>query len=529
MKSRIYSFVLTILMMFVSTLSSWAIEDYGSAYFKKAENWDAYDAGGGKIHVKLLVFACGERNNYNAGLGQNSSLGFPNPNSGARLIARVDGDAEWQHVLYWKGDNYRNKEGRDPENQGTVWFKVMDGTVVVNAYDGTHPTFTADNEEHQVDIRREPSGAYLTYFEFDWYPSSYFDKKEFELATICDLHRSGGTTLDDLVSFSLITYRSSDNSSAPILSEAFPAMGNQMGTDSVGKMALNYSTMQKPLAYYTSLDPTRYACTDQTGMLYVNMQDTVTYGYRACFLTERDISSTDSSVINEWRWSNRVNISAYHAIHDMSAEAYTYKRDSLYYQDYRYRQISWKVYYPDETDAINGDMFELQRAYNADFSDAETISIIPMEYDSLATDKSGDFPVQTYTYVDSVPEAWYNPVENSYAIYYRVRRASSSVWGWDGHHNAASVKSLPESEYAQLGFKESSVGLVKDSDFANNHQVHLAIPLVNLNSLSDGSVYYFPRYSRGYWSSKAKLKIHKILEELNDTIDIEIPTISNTV
>ena len=40
----------------------------GRGYFEDPNNFDAYNAGNGKIHIKVFVFGEGD-NNYNAGRG----------------------------------------------------------------------------------------------------------------------------------------------------------------------------------------------------------------------------------------------------------------------------------------------------------------------------------------------------------------------------------------------------------------------------------------------------------------------------
>ena len=522
---------LVLMMLAVFMLPVWATPSKGSYYFEQVNNFDAYNMGNGKVHVKVLVFADGKDNNYNAGLGQNHSanqssygtlptqLGTPNPRTGSRVWTKT-GSNPAEFILYYSGDNHFCKAGAssDPRDMGTVWFKVMDGiAVVTNTYNGVNKVCPAREIVYMAEVRRPDSGDHLTYLEFDWYPSAVYDEVEYILGVTSDHHKSGGSEFSS-TEFTLGTFTGAATDIAPILSEAFPAMGNKLGKDVTGKMAVSYTTMQKTHRYYTSLDETEYACTDQSGMLYVDMRDTVITGFRACFQTTRSSDETTK----QWLWSNRVNIQAYHAIHEMTNEVYHYSRGGKYYKDERYKQISWKIYYPEATDAVEGDMFELQRAYRSDFSDAETLTVFPMAYDSTAVVEEDGIAKQKYTYVDSVQAAWWNPVEMNYRIYYRVRRVSAAGWGWNGHAYAASMQtSDPSYEYKQAGLNEMKANL--DADFETNHRVNIALKLSNLNFGIDRSERY-PGYTHTCWTDNAKLYIRKVLTELNDTIDIQIPT-----
>ncbi len=512
----LYAFILCIIPL-------WATPKKGSYYFEQAENFDAYSMGNGKVHVKVLIFAEGKDNNYNAGLGQNydsGQFGNPKAETGARLWTQQGNGSAKKIIFYYRADNHYNKPGSssDPKDMGTAWFKVMDGIVeVTNTYNNAKMRVLAGNQV-LVEVKRSDSGDHLTYLEFDWYPSAAYDEVEYTLGVTSDHHKSGGSDYNDKT-FTLGTFTGARGEIAPMISDAFPAMGNQLGKDAVGKMAMSFTTMQPTHKYYTSLDATPYACFDQNGMLYVDMTDTVITGFRACFQTTR----SSDEITKQWLWSNRVNISAYHAIHDFSIGSYEYERDGRYYRNDRYKTITWKIYHPKETDVMEGDMFELQRAYQPDFSDAETIELIPMEYDSTLTQTNGDIEMQTYSFVDSAQAAWYNPYRKSYRIYYRVRRTSSAAWGWEGHNYAASaISPEPFPIYQQEGFATSGHTAVLDPDFAENHKVHLSLSLINFHA-GQARTKSEPGRSAGFWSDNARLVVHKILEEINDTIDIVIP------
>ena len=154
--------LLVLAMLLPATLyaSPWNARDY----FRDGSNFDAYSMGQGRIHFKNLVFAEGYYYNNNAGTGGHSS----------RIWTHLDGTNNWENFIYYASDNHICKPGQvdgRPEDKGWASIRVTEGVVVVtNAYAGDNPVFMADNEWHNVDLKRTTSGDHLTYLEFDWYP-----------------------------------------------------------------------------------------------------------------------------------------------------------------------------------------------------------------------------------------------------------------------------------------------------------------------------------------------------------------------
>ena len=259
---------------------------------------------------------------------------------------------------------------------------------------------------------------------------------------------------------------------------------NEAGAAGYGKAAVVYVSVNDVEKYTTSLDPNEHHTDQNTDIIYVDTKDTVQHGFRANFYMHR---GTDKQPY--WIWSNRVDIPAYHKIHDFKISNYQYRTSSnLTFIDDRVKQISWKIYYPKEEDLVENDMFEIQRAYMHDFSDAESIGLIQMAYDSLTTDSLTD--IQTYTFVDSTEAAWWNPIENNYTIYYRVRRVSSSQWGWIGHDYAINGYSVPDKNYYPMPFSDKYSGgfYTLAEDFEKSRKLDITIRLFAKESIDgDGS------------------------------------------
>ena len=519
--------VLLLVVMMLSISWAYATPDNGSTYFENADNFDAYSMGNGKIHFKVLIFAEGEDHNYNAGAG----MLCKDPNfaeeTGSRIRTTVQkpGGGESNTIfIRYRADNYWNAPGytggKQPRDAGRVWFYLERGVIdVTNTYNGVVETFTASEIEREVDLKRSDSGDHLTFFEFDWYPPMDLDSIEFEVSVTSDHHKSGGCDFKTKRHM-LGTYTGASSDRAPQLNKPFFYAVNEAGAAGYGKAAVVYVSVNDVEKYTTSLDPNEHHTDQNTDIIYVDTKDTVQHGFRANFYMHR---GTDKQPY--WIWSNRVDIPAYHKIHDFKISNYQYRTSSnLTFIDDRVKQISWKIYYPKEEDLVENDMFEIQRAYMYDFSDAESIGLIQMAYDSLTTDSLTN--IQTYTFVDSTEAAWWNPIENNYTIYYRVRRVSSSQWGWIGHDYAIKGYSVPDKNYYPMPFSDKYSGgfYTLAEDFEKSRKLDITIRLFAKESIDGDGSAKKPAYDRFYWDDNQTLKIRKVYKELQDTVYIEIPS-----
>ena len=501
----------------------------GNADFENESNYDAYSVGNGKIHVKVLLFS--ERGyDYNAGRGNNQNLGNnPDPTrdaTGSRMYTdKKNGDRTIQ--LYYWADNYYNNTGASnkhhwPKDKGVVWVQLWGGVVeCTNTYDGIKRTVVADGTVQQIEVKRKDEGYHMTWFEFDWYPPEELDEEDFKLYVTTDHHKwneSGFKTK----TYDFGVFTGANEQMAPTICEPFIYAANENGVAGYGKLATVYTSISEVNAYYTSQDLTERALAASSGMVYIEPTDTVIRGFRVRFHEKR----TSDNTTWRWVWTNKVDVPAYHRIHAFAVRPYQYRHEEngKWYVDYRYKQLSWQIQHPNEADVMEGDVFEIQRAYRADFSDAETIEAIPMDYDSTKTDAATQ--MQTYTYVDSTEGAWWNPVENSYTIYYRIRRASSAIWGWNpGPYNAVDSMTISSGyeQYTPGCFRDNApFNYTVDADFETNRAVHFTWEMANGNC-SSGRDSLYPGYSYHYWDAKQRLMLRKIMTEREDTILIEVP------
>ena len=483
----------------------------GSTYFRNASNYDAYSLGRGRIHFRVLVFADGVEHNFNAGRG----------GSGSRIWTHVDGADSWPNFVYYASDNLKCKAGAvpgRPRDKGWAELKVARGIVVVtNSYDGSNPVFTADDNWHPVDLRRTDGNDHLTYLEFDWYIPDSIQSGVFQCGIESVYHESGGTTCETRLF--PVGYFDGGEQQPQLMNPIFYTANyngvSSYGVAGYGMLAVPYVAFQQTYQYHTAWSPVNIPCTDQSGLIYVPSCDSVQTGFHITMQTRHSMSTGDT-VRKQWLRSNMVDIPAYHKIYDMDVEYYTYfdERSNLYHQDRRYYDISWKFQLPNETDIVPNDLFEIQRAYDSNYTDAQTIATIPIVWgvgDSLLD--------TTYHYIDSSEATLNNPLEtgNNKKIYYRVRRASAAVWGWDDHPYAAKSWVFIRAEMPYMMEMYYRI----DDDFFNNHKTHLYFEMPN-GFWGDGTPER-PRTTSFYWDKHATVCIERILNETHDTVRIRVP------
>lgn len=188
------------------------------------------------------------------------------------------------------------------------------------------------------------------------------------------------------------------------------------------KVAVMY-THKRNIHSYFDEQGNEHELNNQGGVFYVDAAD---YVRKQAKFKMREDYNNDSHEFHETE-SSPADIPAFHRIYGFSAriddnEAEHHTSNVL---------LTWKVKKPKEKDLIDTDFFEIERATKPDFSDAESIALEMMETnpdDSKIIDDE-----YTYRYVDNsnaTKAALSRGVSPS--VYYRIRRASSAVWDWDG-------------------------------------------------------------------------------------------------
>ena len=434
-----------------------------------------------------------------------------------------------------------NYDGRKEGGAGYAFALAHEGVIILNnTYDSEPLVLKPGDNSHWIvnDKDDESWGTvikvtrmntsytnYVVYLEMDWHMPTELQGKTFYMGMNMHNRRVGDNEDDQTHWWQWNTqYKGGDMPKSPQLQQPFIYNDASNGSSPQGKAAIFYVVYQEPISYHTSLKPNEeIPASEHSGMIIVQMLDSVRTNVSADFNVWIDTTASLSQRLA----SNSVTVPAYHHINNFTVSGLKtqHEGNGKWYIDSRKKQLKWEIHYPDHTDAVLGDMFEIQRAYNADYSDAETIGVVPMAYDSLTTDSiSEGFGIQTYTYDDTLSAAWWNPVEKSYRIYYRIRRASASQWEWEGNNYAAFYTFEPERPYYPYRFTSNLNNLTYQlaEDFETSNQVHLTLRLINMN-YNPARTEDDPGYSGYYIDPSQRFILRKILKEANDTIDMEIP------
>ncbi|MBO7459198.1 MAG: laminin G domain-containing protein [Paludibacteraceae bacterium] len=504
--------------LLMAALVSFSLSVSANDWLERADNFSAYSLGQGKVHFKILIYANGAWNNY-----------WVEDHSGneSRAYYQIKDGDNWQDpidIVHFRTTN--DKCSDRGAAKGWVKFKVRSGMILTtNEYDGVKRQYSSLDDWHEIDLMRQSSGDKPTWFEFDWSPELSTNEKTYKCTTTIYTFSKWG--YHDSYTYPLGEFQGAEQDKSPTLYNPFFYTGNENGIGGYGYLAVPYVTYQDMEGYTTSMGASM-TTTDRSGMIYVQSADTMFYGFYIDARTHNTVTPTTIQTLR----SNNVEIPAYHKLYNLRVEPYWEQRGANKVYDYRYRRISWDIKRPSEHDIYNNDMFELQRATDSTFSDATTITTISMDLGSAYKLDTGALRTHTldggqqvtdtvltqatFSYVDSMPESWYNKKGGGH-YYYRVRRSSSSLWGWEGHDYAKSTKSDNSVPYLSY-LNATQPNYVKDVQFDQNRKVHFTINLYNENADNTSDVK--PVY---YWDPRVSIIVNRITEETHDTIKLVVP------
>lgn len=477
----------------------WGASNPASAndYLELQKHYMVYTSGANSIHFKIPVWAYGRSYDY-----------FLDGASYAEYIVKGNGSTSDTITLCnFRSERYGENENKGTQ-RGTAWLKMHSGqgvAVVTSMYNGTRYTVhdTGDWSPRLEVIQTESDDCpQVTMLEFDWYPPEALDEKEFSIR----LHLSISASLTNNVNYTPTfvfngPFSGANNLMTPQLSEPYLYTVNAAGVTGYGQAAVQYTTFQQPIWYVTSQAPTdTVKISDRSGSIYVNTTDTVQEQFSATFGVYREESVNTKTEMT----APPVDIPPFHRIYNFQAIEEKDSMESLTGNNV----LHWEIKNPELKDLVDNDYFEIQRATKSDYSDAQTLNVIHMsrdekgeyEYvdDSYLTQIRTTASTQTDTlnnylwasksgYVlcgaDGKPMCEMNLtlsnskfVLPSAPVYYRIRRASSSLWGWK--HDFAKTDTVYKHNYlAPLATTQGNYSL--DEDYANNHTVHFNIKLDN--------------------------------------------------
>ena len=455
-----------------------------NTWFEESRNFSAYSLGQGKVHVKVLVFARGGTNNH-----------WATTKNGGSVVSAYIPYRDSIPALFYEGDNKHNCEN---DYKGWVKFQVKNGTVIVtNPNDGDKArVYTEGSGWVELYLSRTGESNTPTYLEFDWYPPASLDNRSYTLKAWITDTRKSGTTLWTRP-WNLGTFSGSDLQAPMLYQPVFYSVGEN-GQGGFGKVAVPYVVYQEPKSYTTSTTKdTVFTCTERAGQLLVMTTDTVQYEFYANFTIVREDKTT--TVVP----SSKVNIPAFHRIYDFTAEHYHNATGKC---EEGKTTLTWTLKTPWATDIMPTDMFQIQRAYHPDFSDAETMALVPYEQGK-----------GTYEWVDDTEGAMFNPIDSinptSYyrnpRIYYRVNRVSTTNWGYSDHPWVATTY-IDKTNMLPV-FDASKCTYRKADDFQETRRI-----LFSLQTEKNFS------YSQSYyWDEQATIRLRRRAISAVDTVFIE--------
>ena len=400
----------------------------------------------------------------------------------------------------FKGKNKKN----DYQGEGEGFIYVHEGSIVVQSmFNGEKVSLQAGDDTYYQSsnpllLKRKNDDGHedITFFTFDWYVPQDLVGPDFYFGVSANIYNC---YYEDSYYKKWWPNNEKQNVSFPQTPELFTPYLYAIDGDGAagyGNAAVQYTVFQDPVSYHTSLNPTEVPCDKKADMIIVPTTDTVQRFFSATFKVDM---VQDSALQRYTVKTNEVNIPAYHRIYDFRAEEILDAQQSVTGDV----QLSWGIRCPGAEDLVPTDMFEVERAFRPDFSDAVTIALENFRSDS-GTYTIKDSPLDamralgdtTLSYASHVSESGTFTVTNEAGdlveyeatltsnafyepgrpVYYRIRRATSAIWGWAEGFSQSTI--LNKNNYlAPLAAEQAPY--TKDADYETNRKVHFQFKINN--------------------------------------------------
>lgn len=472
---------------------------FANDYLEIKDHYKIYATGVNKVHFVIPVWAYGASYDYYA---------YDEDGKCSYIAYKKNGDSNWTTIAYYKSDAYDENENKNTD-KGTAYVRLLSGQgdiIVTSMANGVNCQIHGNNAwSNKLYVTQKEHDGYsqVTFLEFDWYAPESLDSLKYSLKIQSEFQRSytHGNKLSTTIEEP--GFIGSNNTIRPQLYTPYLYTLNEKGVAGYGYAAVPYMVFQEPVSYYTSFAPTEVVDKDveRSGTIYVPTTDTVQPQLSATFKVVRE-ATTGSTVEVK---TTAVDIPPYHRIYDFAVREETDSTGTFTGNNI----LTWYIKNPQVKDLMENDYFEIQRGLESDFSDAQRINIVQMKRDSL-----GD-----YTYTDSDRSIWtgnaaitddeiksklnvtYNvpnyilkdpngvPVYElklsmttdkihnpRVPVYYRIRRASSSVWGWDAEFCQTAQLDI-HNFLAPLAETQENYSL--DEDYETNYKVNFKIKIDN--------------------------------------------------
>ena len=404
----------------------------------------------------------------------------------------------------FKGKNKKNEY--DGEGEGFIY--VHEGSVVIQSmFSGEKLALQAGDDTYYktsnpliLKRKNDDSHEDITYITFDWYvPQNLANGADFYFGVSANIYNC---YYEESRYQKWWNNNEKQNVSKPQTPELFTpylyAVDGE-GAAGYGSAAVQYTVFQDPVSYHTSLNPTEIRSDEKAGMIIVPTTDTVQRFFSATFV----VDMVKDSALQRYDGikSNEIHIPAYHRIYDFQAREILDDQQSVTGDV----QLSWGIQFPGAEDLVSTDMFEIERAFKPDFSDAVTIAIENFNVDSN-TYTFTDNPLDAMRALDDTTLSFASHVSESTTVivtnrdsdqveyeatlssntiyepgrpvYYRIRRATSAIWGWVEGFSQSAV--LNKNNYLAPLAKQQDP-YTKDEDYETNRKVHFNVKINNEN------------------------------------------------
>ena len=554
MRAKIHPFskhlMITLLALTVFMLAPFTARA-GNDYLQKLDNYSIMSMGNGVLRftIPLWIYGEGDDNTYylnphtaNDNNTNDSYVWF------SELPGQGRGSANVHRIASFGATRNPNYTGRYSGGSGTAYLLVDTGTCVVkNTYDGVPLTLQAHDKSHwiigdnddssianwiYVTRKNSSYGKHHVYIQFDWYIPVELQNKKFYVGLNVRDYYVKNNNLHNAYWWQWETYF--DGGDIPQSPQLFdPFFYSMAGSDinTLGKAGIQYMTFQDPISYHTSLNPSKeIAQAERSEKILVDMQDSVQDHFYADF----NVWINKDGGVKQRLKTNSVMIPAYHKIYGFEAEEVKDAQNSVTGDVL----LSWHTLYPNAQDILEADMYEVQRATKEDFSDAQSIAVVPYsagENNYAYTDAAEDvlqvfrddslFTVSHDNRI-SVSEKEIELENNNgfrarinatlqsnvkipgAPLYYRVRRASTATWGWNESDYMATTSIVKSNYLSPLATTQAPYTL--DPDFENNRKVHFYFKIDNPEIVPE-------------MPSADKTTLDFTLADVNSVIGIDVP------
>ena len=400
----------------------------GNVEFEQPYNFMVYPADANSIRFELLVWAYRSTGAYSHWADKGTMVYYSWTGNEKNLN-------EW-FPLFEFYTTY------DDGKAGKVYFKSCVDNDANNAFcsleEGAQP-FSGTNE-HILKTFERTTIRKCQFMKINWFPSEKFTSgenanKPIHLKILVkDTREPAGSA--SKATWDRIYYYKSINllqdNIPQLMDPVFAPVGS--GPEDAGKVMIPFMSVDPVISYHSNQpgnQTIKFASNAQGGEIWEKTQDYAIGGYIGTFKVLRNGRDTVD------KQTQAIAIPAYHEIHDFTV---TRAANGS-------KKLSWVIKNAEQGDAVEGDMFEIQRAFYPDYNDAVNIGMVQMESNNYND-------IMTYTFLDEDVLALNNPNKNSPYIYYRVRRASAGAWGWTGH-NYAKAQTY-EGRVKQIGLNDKN-------------------------------------------------------------------------